>query len=110
MSLTASALLQGVPLAVVLVILYFTYIRPQRQQARAHRQMLRDLRSGDQVVTEGGFYARVVSVLGEIDLILELAPNVQIKATKQSILRVVTTPSWRERRRLFRKPRKRVLA
>jgi preprotein translocase subunit YajC len=106
MSLTATALLQGLPLAVVFFILYFTYIRPQRQQARAYRKMLQDLRPGDQVVMEGGLYARVVAVLGETDLILELAPTVQFKAKQQGISEVVKNLSWRERHRLLKKNRK----
>jgi preprotein translocase subunit YajC len=82
-------LLQGLPLAVVFGILYLLYIRPQRRLVRAYNKMLGDLRPGDQVVTEGGLYARIAQLLSENDLILEFSPTVQVKARRRAILEVV---------------------
>lgn len=89
MSLTGIALLQGLPLVVVLVILYFAFVRPQWRLARAHTQMLSALSPGDYVVTEGGLYARVATLLDETNLVLEFSPTLQIKAKKRAISEVI---------------------
>ena len=89
MSLLGAALLQILPLSVVFAILYAAFIRPQRRRTEAHKQMLRDLRPGDRVLTEGGLYASVAELLGETDLILEFSPSVQLKASKLAISEVV---------------------
>jgi preprotein translocase subunit YajC len=89
MSLLGATLLQILPLGVVFAILYFFFIRPQKRQADAHKTMLRDLRPGDRVLTEGGLYARVLELIGETDLLLEFSPTMQLKATRLAISEVV---------------------
>lgn len=89
MSPNAVALLQGLSLTVVFAILYVAYIRPQRRLLQTHKRMLRDLRPGDQVVTEGGLYARIVQLVDENLLIIELSPSVQLKAKREAIAEVV---------------------
>jgi len=89
MSLLGATLLQILPLGLVFAILYIAFIRPQRRRADAHKRMLQDLRPGDQVLTEGGLYARVDELLGGKDLILEFAPAVKLKASRLAISEVV---------------------
>jgi preprotein translocase subunit YajC len=89
MSLLGATILQILPLGVVFAILYLAFIRPQRRRAQAHKRMLRDLRPGDRVLTEGGLYAYIAELLDETDLILEFSPAVRLKANKLAISEVV---------------------
>lgn len=41
-------------------IVYFLLIRPQRQEAKRHREMLAAIKKGDEVVTNGGIVGTVV--------------------------------------------------
>lgn len=46
--------------AAFIAIFYFLLIRPQRKQQKAHEEMVRNLRKGDEVVTLGGIMGRIV--------------------------------------------------
>ena len=54
-----------VPFALIFIAMYFLVIRPQGQKARAHHELLQNLKSGDEVVTSGGIIGRVRSVNDE---------------------------------------------
>ena len=41
-------------------IFYFLLIRPQRKEQKRHRQMIEELKKGDEVVTSGGIIGTVV--------------------------------------------------
>ena len=49
-------------LAFIIAIFYFILIRPQKKKEKEQRDMISSLKKGDQIVTIGGFYAKVVSV------------------------------------------------
>ena len=49
-------------LAAFIGIFYFLLIRPQRQQQKRHREMIQDLRRGDEVSTVGGIVGRIVHI------------------------------------------------
>jgi preprotein translocase subunit YajC len=52
-------------LVLIFAMMYFLMIRPQRKKQKEHQELLRELRSGDSVVTAGGIYGRVESVSDE---------------------------------------------
>ena len=43
-------------------IFYFILIRPQRQQAKKHEELLKGVKRGDEIVTAGGIVGEVVHV------------------------------------------------
>ena len=45
-----------------IAIFYFILIRPQRQQAKKHEELLKSLKKGDEIVTSGGIVGEVVHV------------------------------------------------
>jgi len=49
-------------LGAFIAIFYFLLIRPQRQQQKRHREMIQDLRRGDEVSTVGGIVGRIVHI------------------------------------------------
>jgi preprotein translocase subunit YajC len=73
---------------VMLLFLYLLMIRPQRQQARRHQEMLSSLKVGDEVVTAGGIYGEVTA-LDEERVQLEIDADVRIAVTKRAIASVV---------------------
>ncbi len=46
----------------IIAIFYFILIRPQKKKDKEHKDMISSLKKGDQIVTIGGFYAKVVSL------------------------------------------------
>ena len=63
-------LAQMLPLVLIVVIMYFMLIRPQRKREKKVQEMRNNLQVGDEVITNGGIIGRVVS-LREDTLVIE---------------------------------------
>lgn len=61
----ADMLMQFLPLILMFVIFWFLLIRPQQKRAKAHKQMLSELKKGDWVVTSSGIIGRIMSIDNE---------------------------------------------
>ncbi len=75
--------------AIILGGFYFILLRPILEQQRKTRRDLLALEVGDEVVTTGGLIARVQDIRqpsnGPIELVLELAPGVTVRALTTAI-------------------------
>ncbi len=77
-----------VPMIVVIGILYFLIIRPQQRQAKSHRQLVDNLKSGDRVMTQGGIYGTVTSIRGGV-IQVKIAENVRVDVNRTAITEVL---------------------
>ena len=76
---------QFIPLILIFVIFYFFLIRPQQKRVREHKDMVKNLKRGDEVITSGGIIG-VVDKVGEDDKIeVRLADNVTVQIVKSTI-------------------------
>ncbi len=73
-----------VPIILMFVIFYFLLIRPQQKKAKAHQEMINNLKKGDRVVTSGGIHGTITS-LDESTATVEIADKVRVKVTRGSI-------------------------
>ena len=76
---------QLTPLILIFVIFYFFLIRPQQKRAKDHKNMVAQLKRGDQVVTSGGIVGRIERILEDDKAELTIAENVNIKVVKSTI-------------------------
>lgn len=76
-------LIQGpLPMLILMfAIFYFLLIRPQQKKAKAHKELLANLRKGDSVITSGGVYGKITGLTGDI-VVMEIAPQVRIKIAR----------------------------
>jgi preprotein translocase subunit YajC len=81
-------LIQFLPFILIFVIMYFLIIRPQRQKAQRHRDMVANLRRGDTVVTSGGLVGKVAKVVDENEMQIEIAEGVKVRAIRGMIAEV----------------------
>jgi len=51
-----------VQIVALIAIFWFLLLRPQRQQQKAHEEMLKGMKKGDEVVTGGGIVGTVVHI------------------------------------------------
>ena len=70
--------------AVMFGALYFLFIAPQRKQRKQMAEMLAALAPGDEIVTAGGLYGRLVSMDGDT-VRLEIADGVVVKIARAAI-------------------------
>ena len=71
-------------LIAMFALMYFLLIRPQQKRAKDHKNLLKALKKGDEVVTNGGVVGKVTSV-EESFAALEIAEGVVVKVQKQGI-------------------------
>ena len=72
------------PLILIMVIFYFLMIMPAQRRQKKVTQMLKDLKTGDKVITNGGIYGTIVGL--ESDSVqLRIAEQVKIKVSRNAI-------------------------
>lgn len=76
------------PMLVIFGAFYFLLIRPQQKRQKAHNELVSALKSGDEVLTNGGLLGKVTAV-SELYATLKLADNVEIKIQKSAVAAVV---------------------
>lgn len=77
---------------VVLAVLYFLILRPNQRRQRQAQERQNSLRPGARVTTIGGMKGTVTAVDDESgDVVLEVAPGVEVRYIKQAI-RSVDSP------------------
>lgn len=69
----------------VIVMLYFITIRPQRKRQKEQQQMLSQLNSGAKVITASGIYGEIVSV-SEDSVVIKVESGATLRVTKSSIV------------------------
>lgn len=84
-----SMLIQFAPIVLIFVIMYFLILRPQRQKAKAHQEMVANLRRGDTIVTSGGLIGKVAKV-DEGEIQVEIAENVRVRVMRGMVAEVRT--------------------
>ncbi len=96
-----SALVQFLPFVIIIAIMYFLIIRPQQNRLKEHRAMIAAVRRGDTVVTAGGVIGKVVKVLSDTEMQVEVAEGVRVRLVKGTItdVRSKTEPVRESRRR-----------
>jgi preprotein translocase subunit YajC len=76
-------------IVLVFVGFYFLMIRPQRRRQQAVQQQQRTVAPGARVRTTAGMYATVTEVDGD-DVVLEVAPGVEVRYLRRAIMEVIT--------------------
>ncbi len=82
------ALMQMLPLAMILAVFYFLLIRPQQQKAKEHEDFVKALKRGEMVLTTSGLFGRIVE-LKDQEVLLEIAPNVRVRYERSKIASAV---------------------
>jgi len=73
-----------VPMVLMFVIMYFILIKPQQRKQKQHEEMVKKIKSGDKVVTNGGIHGTIVAVKDHTVLV-KIADNVKIEINRSNI-------------------------
>ena len=82
--MSSSGIGQFIPLILIFVIFYFFLIRPQQKKVKEHKQMVENLKRGDQVVTSGGIIGTVERVMENDKLEIQISENVKVEIVKST--------------------------
>jgi preprotein translocase subunit YajC len=83
----SDAILQQLLLFVPLIaIFYFLLIRPQQRRAQEQKDMVANIRRGDQVVLASGILCKVKNAKdGDADIDVEIAPGTVVKVIRATV-------------------------
>lgn len=85
-----------IPMIGVFAIMYFLMIRPQQKKMKAHADMIASLKRNDVVVTTGGVIGKVVRVLSDAEILVEIADGVRVRVMRPAVTEVRTRGDVRE--------------
>jgi preprotein translocase subunit YajC len=81
----SSTILQFMPLILIIVIMYFLILRPQQRKAKQHQDMIKALRRGDTVVTNGGLVGKVTKVVDDDQIEVEISDGVRVRQMRAMV-------------------------
>ncbi len=73
------------PFVLIFVLFYFLILRPQQKQTRKKEEMLKSLKRGDNVITAGGIYGKILNIAEDNTVTLEIYKGVSIRIARSGI-------------------------
>ena len=81
------------PLFLIFAIFYFLLIRPQQKRAKQHKEMVAAIQRGDKILSSGGMRGKVIRVVNDNDIEVEISNGVNVVMVKSTIAEVVKEQS-----------------
>jgi preprotein translocase subunit YajC len=75
-------------IAVLFVLMWVLFIRPQKRRQLAQQQMISDVEVGAEILTAGGLYGTVRAVDGD-ELTVEIAPGTNVRLARRAVAGVI---------------------
>nr|WP_315019535.1 preprotein translocase subunit YajC [uncultured Aminipila sp.] len=79
------------PLVLLILIMYFLLIRPQKKKEKAVNEMRSNIKAGDEIITIGGICGKVVKVKEETIVIQVGAEKLKFEMMKWSVSKVINS-------------------
>ena len=76
--------------AVIGLVFYFMFFKPQKNRDKERNALLTSLEIGDRILTTSGFYGVVIDIIDDTDIIVEFGnnKNCRIVMTKNAVAEV----------------------
>ncbi|MEM1115093.1 MAG: preprotein translocase subunit YajC [Bacteroidota bacterium] len=84
-------------ISVLFLVMYFTMIRPQSKQAKAHRELVGSLAKGDRIVTIGGIHGTIKSV-DDTTILVEVDGGTKLRFDKGKVAYKVNSTTAEEKK------------
>ena len=84
---------QLMPLFLIFAIFYFLLIRPQQKKAKQHKEMVAAIQRGDKILSSGGMRGKVIRVINDNDIEVEISNGVNVVMVKSTIAEVLKEQS-----------------
>ena len=73
---------------VLLALMWFLLIRPQRRRQLEQQRMINSLRVGQEIVTAGGLYGTVTEVVDD-EVRAEIADGIEVRIAKRAVAGII---------------------
>ena len=83
----SSGMAMFLPMVLIFAVFYFLIWRPQSKERNSHSEMLKNLNKGDNIITRGGIYGKIIDIQGKDNnqLIIEAENNTKLKINRAFI-------------------------
>ena len=71
-------------MVIIIGVMYFVAIRPQKKEQQRRQRMLDSLKKGDKIITMGGMYGTLTNV-GPVKVMVKLTEGVEIEFARTAI-------------------------
>jgi preprotein translocase subunit YajC len=85
---SGNMIVQFMPLILIIVIMYFLVLRPQQQRVKRHQEMVKALRRGDTVISNGGLVGKVTKIIDDDQVEVEIADGVRVRQMRSMVSEV----------------------
>lgn len=75
---------------IIIAVMYFIMIRPQKKKQKEEQKMRESIQVGDELLTIGGIYGRVVSIKDDSYVIESVADHSKIKIARWAVSQNLT--------------------
>ena len=79
------------PLILIFAFFYFLLIRPQQRKMKQYKEMVSNLKRGDEIITSGGIIGVISKIADDNQLTLKRAENVEIRIASGMVVDKVTS-------------------
>jgi preprotein translocase subunit YajC len=73
------------PFILIFVIMYFLILRPQQKRQKQHQEMVKNVRRGDTVITSGGLIGKVIKVVDDDQIEVEISDGVRVRQMRSMV-------------------------
>jgi len=89
MQATPNAIMQFLPLAMLVIVMYFFFIRPQAKKQKEQQNFTDELTKGKEVVTTSGIIGKIVKI-DDNEITLMVDQKAQIRVIRTMISKELT--------------------
>ena len=76
-------------IGLMFAVMYFLMIRPQQKKQRQQKELVEELRKGDNVITNSGIFGKIERI-GKESVVLQIESGATIRVTKESVAGKIT--------------------
>jgi preprotein translocase subunit YajC len=87
-----SAVIQFLPLLLIVVIFYLLVFMPMQKQKKAQTAMLESLSAGNEILTTGGIIGTIVSVAQDTLIVRVKPDNIKLQISRSAVASLVNPP------------------
>ncbi len=82
---SGSSPLAFLPFILIFILFYLLILRPQQKQNKKRNQMLKELKRGNDVITTGGVYGKILSISEDDVISLEVNKGITIRVSRSAV-------------------------
>jgi len=73
---------------ILFILMYFLLIRPQAKKVKEHKDLIKNLKINDEIITNGGLLGKIIKISDQF-IIISLNKNINVIIKKESVIKTI---------------------